>query len=175
MTFTPLTTRATGYKVTAPDWNALVDAINLLAEAPTARVTHGSAQSIANATESVIAFNTEVFDSHALHDTVTNNSRITIPSGEDGHYLIGANLEWAGDVDGIRRIWIRKNGTDQLAEVVSPSNGATTVVRQSVVTVAELAAGDYVEVAVTHNAGAGLNVNNTTGVSPVFWIVRVKV
>lgn len=34
-----------------------------------------------------LAFNVEDWDTNAFHDTVTNNSRFTVPSGKAGYYL----------------------------------------------------------------------------------------
>src|SRR5689334_6638767 len=61
---------------------------------PAVRVTHNTTQSITNNTATVLAFNTERFDqaggaSAAMHDTVTNNSRLTALYA--GIYLINAS------------------------------------------------------------------------------------
>src|SRR5262245_1380457 len=63
--------------------------------APAVHVTHNANQSINTATDTVLAFNTERFDQCAntadtMHDTVTNNSRLTCRYA--GVYQITAHI-----------------------------------------------------------------------------------
>ena len=59
---------------------------------------------------SKIPFATEDFDSDAFHDNSTNNTRITIPSGKAGKYLIVFTI-YGGGMDGYGSYYLYKNGS----------------------------------------------------------------
>ena len=66
--------------------------------APAVRVFHNASQSITNSTLTALAFNSERFDqaggvASTMHDTVTNNSRLTAIYA--GVYMIGGTIRWA--------------------------------------------------------------------------------
>lgn len=135
-----------------------------------ARVTHNTTQSIADVTATTVAFNTERFDTDGYHDTVTNNSRLTIPTGLSGYYLIGCHLHWATDNDGYRQIEFRIDGATTIASS-RDTPGATSVGwRSQLHTVYQLNAASYVEVRVQHAAGGAINIDNASNSSPDFFI-----
>ncbi len=68
-------------------------------------------QTISNATVTTIPFGAENFDSDGFHNNSTNNSRITIPTGKGGKYLVVAQSSFAANVTGFRQTRILKNGT----------------------------------------------------------------
>lgn len=117
-----------------------------------------TAQSIATATHTALAFNAESFDSDALHDNATNNSRLTIPTGKGGKWLFSGGAEFAANATGYRQITLKKNGTTFLT--VS-NQVATSVFDQEllVVDVLSVAAADYMELHAYQTSGANLNVN----------------
>ena len=122
----------------------------------TARVTHSVNQSINNATTTALAFDTETFDTATLHDTSTNNSRLT--AGLAGKYLCEATVRFAANSTGKRLVLIRKNGTTIYGvqeQNAVPSPDETHV---SVSVIVDLAATDYVECAASQNSGGALNV-----------------
>ena len=47
-------------------------------------------QTISTATQTVISWDNEDFDTDGFHDNVSNNGRFTIPTGKGGKYLISA-------------------------------------------------------------------------------------
>lgn len=53
-------------------------------------------QSFTGGTEVTIAFPNEDFDTNGFHDNSTNNSRLTVPSGYAGKYLITHNIDLNG-------------------------------------------------------------------------------
>lgn len=133
------------------------------------RVTHNANQAIANNSVTVLAFNTERFDTAGMHDTATNNSRITIP--EDGIYLIGAEVRFEGSNTGVRLLIIRKNGTtDILYREVSPDTDTTVSLGGS--TIEDADAADYYEVQVYQNSSLSRNAL-TTSASPEFWAAKL--
>jgi hypothetical protein len=117
-----------------------------------------TAQSLANNTDTVITFNAEEFDTDAFHDNSVNNSRITIPAGKGGKYLILASITFAANASGIREMLFSVNGsTAVLAFAQAPS--PTGSFRSSASCIKDLTAGDYVEVQAAQASGGNLNVN----------------
>lgn len=157
-------TKATGDLVTAAAWNEQI-ANNMLALAAGARVYHSAAQSIANTTTTVLAFDSERYDTDVIHDTATNNSRLTCKTA--GKYLITAHIDWDGAVAGARSIQILLNGTTIIAADFDASIGAGGM-QQSISTVYALAVNDYVEVQVFQSSGGALEVNRVDAYSPEF-------
>lgn len=135
-----------------------------------ARVYNNAAISVAHNTATALTFNTERWDSHAIHSTSSNTSRLVAPSA--GLYAVGGNLQYASGAGTLRVAQIKLNGTTILANiVVPPVSGDTTVL--NVNTQWSLAAGDYVELIAYQDSGGGLNVNSTADYSPEFWLTRL--
>jgi len=101
-------------------------------------------QSINNDTRTAVAFTSEAFDTNSFHDNSTNNSRITIPSGQGGYYLFTCSNYWI-NAGGKRDIYIYRNGSlvVSLSGVNGVSNGYFALNGSHVMS---LSAGDYVEV-----------------------------
>ena len=118
-------------------------------------------------TEAVLLFQVEDFDTNSFHSTVTNTSRITIPTGGTGYYHIGATLLLNNDFNSLLRL--RLNGATYIAR-----NAGDAVTNQqgcSVATIYYLAAGDYVEVtAIGSNAAATTSGNSQTN----FWVYKIN-
>ena len=57
-----------------------------------ARVTKSASQSLTNVTYTTITFNQEPLDVGGYHDNSTNNTRLTVPSGKTGYFLVQWNL-----------------------------------------------------------------------------------
>jgi len=114
-------------------------------------------QSIANDTNTVITWNAEYFDTDAFHDNSSNTSRITIPSGKGGKYLITGQMSFAADSDEQRIARILKNGvsagilTAQRASIAPDSTAA------SFSWLIDLVATDYIELNVYQNGGGSLD------------------
>jgi hypothetical protein len=138
-----------------------------------ARVYHSADQSITTATETTLAFNSERYDldpNGAIHDTATNNSRLTARTA--GRYLVGCNFYFVANSTGYRYCYLLLNGSTQLAFVSQPAvNG--DINGMQVVTVYEFNATDYVEVRVYQTSGGGLNVVAGGQRSPEFWMAKV--
>lgn len=136
---------------------------------PGCKAYHSAAQSINTATATALAFDSEDFDSDAMHSTVTNNTRITIPTGKGGKYNVWGFNQWQANATGNRQLSVRKNGvaTDLLLMFqVSLGGGASMM--QSLAGELSLAAGDYVEMFVTQNSGGALNATQAANLYPLF-------
>jgi len=135
------------------------------------RVYNNSAQSSSDGVDLTINFNQESFDSDGFHDNSTNNSRITIPSGKGGKYLVGASMTFAANATSGRRMSILKNGTiistgeaQQARNVGGTSLSASTLVA--------LVATDYVEILVNQSSSGSLNVGGSEA-DANFWAYLV--
>lgn len=135
-----------------------------------ARVYHNANQTITTATDTVLAFNSERFDSHGFHDTVTNNSRLTIPAGKAGKYMIGASSDWVANATGIRELRLRINGTTYIALTTGDADLVGEGWRNTLATLYDLAVGDYVEAIVRQTSGGNLDVQTNGSYSPEFWL-----
>jgi len=112
--------------------------------------------SISNATNTAITFNSENFDTDGFHSTVTNTSRITIPSGKAGKYLVVGQIFIQNGGSGTRRLDVFKNGTTFARTQNFPDASEQGYVNLSVTM--DLAVGDYIELYVFQNNGSSLNI-----------------
>jgi hypothetical protein len=114
------------------------------------QATSNTNQTIANNTLTAINWNTETFDSDGFHDNVTNNSRMTIPSGKGGKYLVTALLQIETNTSGVRLIYIYKNGSQVRYTQLTP-----TAARPShlITCIVETVATDYLEIYVNQTSG----------------------
>jgi hypothetical protein len=115
-----------------------------------ASVYKSTTQSIPTATETILTFPNENFDTDAYHDNSTNNGRFTIPSGKNGKYLLVANVNWDGSSSGNRQAYFVKNGTTTMVMLESV-NAGTRGVGYCLSTIVALVAGDYIDVRVWQN------------------------
>jgi hypothetical protein len=128
---------------------------------------------VANDTGTYLAYPNETFDSGGYHDNATNNSRITIPSGKGGYYLIGANITWDGNATGVRRLVFEKNRTTSLL-YFAQNPGNSSIWSQAHSVVAYLNAADYVETRISQTSGGNLNALQD-GKQTQFWAILLGV
>ena len=123
--------------------------------------TTNANQSIGDSAYVVLNFNQEYLDVGGYHDTATNNSRLTVPSGKAGYYQAYFNINFAGNAtNGAagRRAFIMLNGS-VAALVNNQSDVSTTLIKGLTASrTFNLAVGDYLEVAVYQTSGGALNV-----------------
>jgi hypothetical protein len=127
------------------------------------RLTKSVGQTLTNNADTIITWDVETFDVGGYHDNVTNNSRITIPSGKAGYYQINAALSYAATGAGTRIIQIAKNGvtfTYNLVVVGANASGYETPTFSDVI---YGAVGDYFEVGGLQSSGGNLNVIGNNG------------
>lgn len=122
-----------------------------------ARVTHSAAQTITTGTDTTLSWDTEVFDSTAVHDAGAN-TRLTVPTGKGGKWLVVCNGTIETSATGVRGLSIKKNGVkvaDWLG-AASPSYG----IRMLVSTIVAAVATDYFEASIYHEHGSDRNTDN---------------
>jgi hypothetical protein len=134
------------------------------------RVYNSANQSINNATETLITYDSERWDTNSMHSNSTNTGRITIAT--TGKYLIGSSIAFASNASGVRNSFIKVNGSTYIAGWnVQAVNGDATFV--NVNTVYELTAGDYLTTTVIQGSGGNLNVLAGANYSPEFWAAQI--
>lgn len=121
---------------------------------------NGSATSVPTATATILAWPTESWDTDAFHSTVTNTSRITIPAGCAGRYLIAAAMKFSGSIgSNPPDMRLYKNGS--LFRTISafsafgagPYSGSVIV---------DAAVADYFEIAALQSSGGTLTMSGDT-------------
>jgi hypothetical protein len=161
-----------GTAVNAANLNKIEDALEqldtdlaLLLNPPTCRAYNDAAISIPNNIVTAVTFNSERWDTDAIHSTDTNTSRLTCKTA--GLYQISGHIQFASNSTGIRSILIRLNGTTYIASQAGHQSSAA-VAEFSVNTCYNLDVDDYVELVVYHNRGSALNVNSVANYTPEF-------
>jgi hypothetical protein len=100
--------------------------------------------------DNAIPYAAEDYDTNAFHDNSTNNSRITIPTGYGGKYLITGQLEIGNAVTNYLQLRLYKNGSllnAQLGRLFNWSAAGNPMI--SGATVLALSAGDYIQLMAT--------------------------
>ena len=134
------------------------------------RVRNSLNLSIANNVDSLLTYDTELWDTDAMHDLVTNTGRITIVTA--GLYVVSAHLIWAANATGQRQLYIQLNVADVIAGLHIQATAAGQT-QMSLATMYNLVAGDYLTTRVLQNSGAALNVTASSPWSPGFAAVKV--
>ena len=109
---------------------------------------------VANATYTAITWDLEDFDTNGFHSNITNNSRITIPSGKAGYYKVYAWIQLNNNTSGARSIQIYKNGSLWHTAATQPGSQYPTM---QVSATMNLAVGDYIETYVYQSSGGTLD------------------
>lgn len=103
---------------------------------------------VSSATDTPVACNTTDFDTSGFHSTVSNTSRMTIPAGLGGVYVVTAST-W-----GPTHSWnvrFRVNGSTEYSNTNAGSSG----VASNNAIILKLNAGDYVEAMIWDTSGGG--------------------
>lgn len=133
---------------------------------------HSADQSIPNDTETALTWDTETYDSDAMHSG-GNPTRITVP--EAGKYAIGTWVDFQSAAGGERDLFFWVNGSavgfSYGTDFALGNASSACFLRLNVDAV--LAANDYVEIAVYQNSGGSLNLLATSAGKPAFWVHRI--
>ena len=136
-----------------------------------ARAYNSALVAVADTTLTALALDSERWDTDTMHDTITNNSRLTCFTA--GKYLIIAQCGLTAPANGSTvSLQIRLNGATTLASntvlvggVATPDLIATTIYDLSIT--------DYVEMYIYHNHGGNRNTSKSANSSPEFMIQRI--
>lgn len=178
-TYTTVPDKSSGDTISESNWDShLKDNLNNLLTKPTAYAYDTTATvAITTATWTAVTLNDgEAWDTDAIHDLVTNPSRLTFTT--PGIYLITYRAELAPDAGGTyREAGIRKNGATFL-DVDRQAPNASLGARLGKSLVQNFVNGDYVELVVRHDKGSDLNLlGDGTGIYPhlsAVWLSRAS-
>lgn len=119
------------------------------------------AVTIANGTETTINWDAEHYDTDSIHSTSSNTSRLTVPTGKGGKWLMVAHCEFGdGGSAGYMSVNVYKNG--DLLNYNYMYRQASYASALNTSNIYDLAAGDYIELKFTQNSGGNLGINNGT-------------
>jgi hypothetical protein len=135
-----------------------------------ARVYNNATQSIPNATFTALTFNSEYFDTDAMHtSTGANTSRLTATT--TGKYIVTANVGLSANAVGTRLVGIKLNNSTFVAQQTwAGFTGDSNIV--SVSATISMNVGDYVEVFVYQTSGGALDTVFFDQSTPVFSAIR---
>lgn len=111
---------------------------------------------VANATWTTVNWNSEVYDTDSYHSTSSNTSRITIPAGKGGKYLIFCNLTYDNNGTGIRWTRLLINGSEDY-RLYGPRPSADGASSYHLFQIKDLTAGDYLEINTQQTSGGNLD------------------
>lgn len=132
------------------------------------KLGHSVAQSIDTATDTILAWDTIVFDTDLMHDIVIDNKKIIFRTS--GIYLVGTNILWAVNAVGDRRLQMFFNSGVH-STTTSPAAALQTGLNNVNLLTADK--DEFVEVRVFQDSGGPLNVTQSGSRNPTFWAVRV--
>ena len=121
---------------------------------PSFSATNNTTLSLSNATDTLMTFQTENFDTDNAYDNTAGNYKFTVPSGKAGKYYFTACVYFYNTtvnnsiLEAI--VFFKKNGTNVKYNVFRPaqsgSSGSTCHATSTIIsTVLDLAVGDYVQ------------------------------
>ena len=119
-------------------------------------------QSIADNTTIALTWDAEVYDTHAIHDNSTNNSRLTVPNGfTQARLCFSVN---APSATGQRVAHVRKNGSADygLPRQETDSAGADGLAGMGAWV--DVVPGDYFELYYFQNSGSSMNIGNANNI-----------
>jgi hypothetical protein len=119
-------------------------------------VSNSAAISVPNTTFTALTFDTEQVDTDAYHSTSSNTSRITIPAGKTGTFLIIGAVTWNANATGDRYLSLRLNGNAIGSQLhMGTAAGKNFGIFE---TIYSLTAGDYIELFAYQASGGSLDV-----------------
>jgi hypothetical protein len=132
-TYTTLTSVSTGDVLTATNYNNVQTTLNNHTIPPIVRCTRSG--DLSYTSSAAIAWNAEDYDTDSMHDTVTNNTRITFVTAGIYRVTCGLYVTYGGTVSaldlsiyGNGSTVLGQNYTNGIAETVSLGLQATTLV-----------------------------------------------
>lgn len=142
--------------------------VNSGASTLAARVEASTSTTIPNTALTAASFNTVIRDNGGFY-SAGNPTRLTVPSGGEGWYVISGQMFVAPAASGPTSavsannyaLLIRKNGSSFIAQFRDQLNSETPGF--NIPTIDYLVAGDYIEIAIFHNAGSTLVTRTDTG------------
>jgi hypothetical protein len=130
---------------------------------PLTYVYRASDQNLVVGTEDIVLWDTEVQDDLAMHSTVSNTGRFTVPSGGSGRYLVIGHIVFdaGGAADSRVNAKLRKNnttGTDGTILTHALGAGNSVVQSLAIAWAGDLVDGDWVSFTAIKTGGSDQNI-----------------
>jgi len=135
------------------------------------RVYHDTVFDVPNASTTALPFNTERWDTDGIHNTITNNDRLTCQTA--GKYLIVGNVRLANSAVGIRVLGIYLNASTMIGRMSINVLAAGDNITLNVSTIYSLSVTDYVTLRVYQNTGGNLSTLLIPNAAPEFMMQKV--
>lgn len=139
-----------------------------------ASLTRNTIQTVSTATQTLVLWNDEQFDTDSYHSTSTNTSRITIPTAKNGKYRLSwyfqlSHASTAPTNNGWFRTTVLKNGSTWNEFNMQP---VATYLGMGIVgsIIVDTVATDYWELSLYHNTGITLDISQSATNKPMFQI-----
>ena len=120
-----------------------------------------NAQTIGNASYTLLQFDTESFDTDSAYNTSTY--KFTVPSGKGGKYLIGCAVKTTASANRLILRLEKNDANTFYSESNSDSNGSVQFNL-----LMDLSATDHLKVALYQNSGGNLNLEGGSGTNAFY-------
>ena len=127
------------------------------------RVTTNAVLNVTSGGTTTLNFQTEEYDTDNFHSTVTNTSRVTIPVGKGGKYLLTSALFWTSGT-GTIDIYLRKNGSSFRRYDFNGSSTNSHAIADTMI----LSEGDYIYFEFYQNSGSTRTLDTPASLSLVY-------
>lgn len=128
------------------------------------QVGRSGPQSIGSGVWTAVSFDEEAWDTDGFHESVTNPTRITVPVGLAGKYLIVGTLTWAASAAGsVRSSRVKVGSTVATTKDSSAAAaGVATAFSEDFTAVVAGASSDILTVEVQQDSGGNLDLSDIT-------------
>jgi hypothetical protein len=146
---------------TAAKVNAIYEMLEALVEIPYFTLIETTNQTVSTNTLTDITFNSMTLDSGTgVNWTIDDaNNDIEADANADGLYLFGAQVSFAADADGYRRVQIEQSGANVATQILPATPTGTTVLQCQTI-VLPVVATDKLQLEVRHTAGGDLDITH---------------
>lgn len=129
------------------NWNEIARSVQSAGTVLRCAAYHNTTQGSIGGSVTALNLNSEDVDSSTMHDTSTDNNRITIPVGGAGTYVVTGSTFASSGGNGTAWLHLRKNGTT--IRRASFTTGGTNWEDQTlrITAILDLADGDYLDLA----------------------------
>lgn len=121
-----------------------------------------ASMTVPTSTLTVVTWNSEEYDTDAIHDTAAVTSRFTVPTGMAGTWFVSYSLAFDPSGTGIRNTFLQTSaGARRYAEQTHNASGASNQINTGSAMIV-MAAAEYVELWAFQDSGSTLSVCTTT-------------
>ena len=170
MAYVTTTTRASGYTVTAADWNIFANNFTALRK-DYCIVKRSAVQSIPDNVLTAVLWDQEAYDPQTMHSTAVNTDRITV--ARTGLYLVSCQIKFTAHPSSDFDYCDLYLNLSSIVNEIRPGNALIDNTFNHF-TIAYAAATDYFSVKVKQNTGGALNLMRDDDYTPRFAVAMLE-